>query len=81
VLTRAGKLARFAPDGELERLVALPTTYPTSLCFGGARLDRIYLTSISRSARLEGTKAHDGGLFVIEGLPASGRMPHRFARA
>lgn len=80
VLTRAGQLARFAPDGELERLVALPATYPTSLCFGGARLDRIYLTSISRSARLEGPKPHDGGLFVIEGLPASGRLPHRFAR-
>lgn len=81
VLTRAGTLARFAPDGELERLVALPATYPTSLCFGGARLDRIYLTSISRSTRLEGTRAHDGGLFVIEGLPAAGRLPHRFARA
>lgn len=79
VLTRAGKLARFAPDGELERLIDLPATYPTSLCFGGPRLEQVYLTTISRSARLEGPKAHDGGLFLIEGLPASGRLPHCFA--
>ena len=80
VLTRAGKLARFAPDGELERLVELPATYPTSLCFGGARLDQLYLTTISRSARLEGRKPDDGGLFLVEGLPAPGRLPHCFAR-
>ncbi len=36
-------------------------------------------TTISRSARLEGRLAHDGGLFLIEGLPAAGRPPHRFA--
>ena len=79
VLTRAGKLARFAPDGRLERLLDLPATYPTSLCFGGPRLEQLYLTTISRSARLEGLKPDDGGLFVIEGLPASGRLPHCFA--
>ncbi|OUM00810.1 SMP-30/gluconolactonase/LRE family protein [Variovorax sp. JS1663] len=79
VLTRAGRLARFAPDGSLERLVEVPATYPTSLCFGGPRLDALYLTSISRSARLEGHAPHDGGLFLVEGLPASGRVPHCFA--
>ncbi|WP_447774283.1 SMP-30/gluconolactonase/LRE family protein [Variovorax boronicumulans] len=79
VLTRAAKLARYAPDGTLERLVELPVSYPTSICFGGPRLEHMYLTSISRSARLEGDKAQDGGLFVITGLPASGRLPHHFA--
>ncbi|MBT2325238.1 SMP-30/gluconolactonase/LRE family protein [Variovorax paradoxus] len=79
VLTRAAKLARFAPDGELERLVDLPVTYPSSLCFGGPRFDRAYLTTISRSTRLEGRLKQDGGLFLIEGLPAAGRPPHCFA--
>ena len=79
VLTRAAKLARFSPDGELERLVDLPVSYPTSLCFGGPRFEQAYLTTISRSARLEGRLAHDGGLFLIEDLPAAGRPPHRFA--
>jgi len=79
VLTRAARLARFAPDGVLERLVALPATYPASLCFAGPRLDQVYLTTISRSARLEGRLAHDGGLFLMEGLPAAGCAVRRFA--
>jgi L-arabinonolactonase len=79
VLPRAARLARFAPDGALERLVDLPVSYPASLCFGGPRFEQAYLTTISRSARLEGRLAHDGGLFLIEGLPAAGRPPHRFA--
>lgn len=78
VLTRAARLARYAPDGTLERLVDLPVSYPTSICFGGPRLEHMYLTTISRSARLEGGKPQDGGLFRIEGLPATGRLPHHF---
>jgi sugar lactone lactonase YvrE len=79
VLTRVGKLARFAPDGQLERLVDVPATHPTSLCFGGARFETAYLTSISRSHRLVGPHAQDGGLFELRGLPAPGVPPHRFA--
>ncbi|MEJ8850835.1 SMP-30/gluconolactonase/LRE family protein [Variovorax rhizosphaerae] len=79
VLTRAAKLARFASDGSLERLVDVPATYPTSLCFGGPRFEQLYLTTISRSTRLEGSLPDDGGLFLVEGLPAAGRAPHRFA--
>ncbi|WP_209536252.1 SMP-30/gluconolactonase/LRE family protein [Variovorax paradoxus] len=78
VLIRAAKLARHAPDGRLERLVDLPASYPTSICFGGPDLAHMYLTTISRSARLTGNKAEDGGLFRIEGLPAPGRLPHLF---
>lgn len=81
VLTRAAQLARYAPDGQLDRLIALPASYPSSICFGGPRLEHMYLTTISRSARLEGKLAEDGGLFRIEGLPASGLPPHAFGTA
>jgi sugar lactone lactonase YvrE len=79
VLTRIGQVARFAPDGTLDRMVALPATHPTSLCFGGPRLDRAYVTSISKSTHLEGREPQDGGLFELLGLPAPGLRPHRFA--
>lgn len=79
VLPRIGKMARFAPDGRLDRLVELPATYPTSLCFGGLRFDVAYVTSISRSTHLAGDRAQDGGLFEVSGLPAGGVAPHRFA--
>ncbi len=78
VLTRAARLARYAPDGQLDRTIDVPVSYPTSICFGGPRLEHLYLTTISRSARLEGTMAQDGGLFQVTGLPATGRLPHHF---
>ncbi|SFM18736.1 SMP-30/gluconolactonase/LRE family protein [Variovorax sp. OV329] len=81
VLTRTGQLARFKPDGTLERLVQLPATHPTSLCFGGPGLSSLYVTSISRSTHLEGRLPQDGGLFELRGLPAPGLAPARFAAA
>lgn len=77
-LTRVGKLARFAPDGTLDRLLDVPATHPTSLCFGGPRFEAAYLTSISKSFRLVGPQPQDGGLFELRGLPAPGLAPHRF---
>lgn len=79
VLVRAAQLARFAPDGRLDRLLDIPTTYPTSLCFGGPRLDTLHVTSISRSTALAGPLPQDGGLFALDDLPAPGLAPHRFA--
>jgi sugar lactone lactonase YvrE len=78
-LPRIGHLARFAPDGSLERLLKMPATHPTSLCFGGPALDRLYVTSISRSTNLTGTLPDDGGLWEVSGLPAPGIAVSRFA--
>ena len=78
VLTRTGQLARYAPDGRLDRLVAVPATYPTSLCFGGPDLDTLYVTSISRSTHLAGTLAQDGGLFEVQGLGTTGAPVQHF---
>jgi len=79
VLPRVGKMARFAPDGRLDQVLDLPATHPTSLCFGGPRLDTAYVTSISRSTHLAGERPQDGGLFEVAGLPAAGLPPHVFA--
>jgi len=80
VLVRTGELARFAPDGRLERRVALPATHPTSLSFGGPQLATAYVTSISRSVHLAGTRPQDGGLFAVDGLPAPGLPTRTFGR-
>lgn len=39
-------LARFTPDGTLDRTVELPVEVPTMPAFGGGDLDTIYVTSI-----------------------------------
>ena len=38
-------ISRYDPDGKLERTIVLPFTQPTSLTFGGANLDEIFVTS------------------------------------
>ncbi len=40
-----GGIARFAPDGRLDRFIALPVSRPTSCAFGGRTLSQLYVTS------------------------------------
>ena len=41
-----GALARFAPDGSLERTVEVPASFVSSVCFGGEDLRDVYVTAI-----------------------------------
>jgi L-arabinonolactonase len=72
VLVRAGAVARFAPDGRLDRTIELPVKHPTSVAFGGPNLDVLYMTSISKSTGLSASEPDAGGLFAIEGLGVRG---------
>ncbi len=66
---------RYDPDGKLERTLRLPVQRPTSVMFGGANLDELYITS----ARMELSEAElaqaplSGDLFCayvgVKGLP------------
>lgn len=71
-LVLAGAVARFAPDGRLDRLIRLPVTHPTSVAFGGPGLETLYVTSISRSPRLACSMPDAGGLLAIDGLGVRG---------
>lgn len=44
-LYNAGKVARYLPDGSLDREIALPVSCPTMVAFGGAALDTLYITT------------------------------------
>jgi sugar lactone lactonase YvrE len=41
-----GRLARYAPDGKLERVIELPVSRGTSVMFGGPNLDILYVTTM-----------------------------------
>lgn len=73
-------LERYDPTGKLERRLPMPVQYPTSMAFGGAALDELYVTSalieIPLSERRPG--ALDGGLFRIGGA-GRGLPEPRFA--
>jgi sugar lactone lactonase YvrE len=75
-----GKLARFAPDGKLDRVVGLPVENTTSLSFGGPNLDVAYVTSMARVAKGVRPKEREAGaLFAVHGLGVRGLPEPRFA--
>lgn len=40
-----GRIARFAPDGSLDQIVDLPVSRPAHVCFGGADLKTLFVTT------------------------------------
>jgi L-arabinonolactonase len=78
VLVRIGAIGRLAPDGTMVRNIDMPVRHPTSVTFGGAGLDVLYVTSISRSTHLLDETPGAGGLFAVEGLGVTGLPAHRF---
>jgi sugar lactone lactonase YvrE len=68
-------LTRYAPDGRVDRTIALPVTSPTCVCFGGDNLDTLYVTSSTHrhSPAQRTAEPMSGGLLALDvgarGLP------------
>lgn len=58
-------IRRFSPEGNLLAEIPVPIAKPTSLAFGGARMDQIFISSASRdlSASELASQPRAGGLF------------------
>lgn len=69
------KVARFHPDGQLDREIALPTPHITNVCFAGADLSRMFVTSAA-DGRPDDPLA--GALFEVE-PGAVGLAPHQYS--
>jgi sugar lactone lactonase YvrE len=72
----AGRVARYAPDGELDHLVHIPTTNPTCLAIGGPSFDILYVTSARQglgATQLEHLP-ESGGVYRVD-LPAAWGLP------
>jgi sugar lactone lactonase YvrE len=69
------RLTRYAPDGRVDRNIELPVTNPTCCCFGGEKLDTLYVTSASLApkAGAQEPAAIEGGVLAlhvgVRGLP------------
>ncbi|MGJ9420220.1 SMP-30/gluconolactonase/LRE family protein [Massilia sp. CMS3.1] len=78
----AGQLMRFAPDGRLDRVLALAAPQPSCPAFGGPDLSTLYVTSahLGMTAQERAAAPLSGALFRqsldIGGLPES-RFLHR----
>ena len=70
-----GCLARYAPDGRLDRTVPVPVSRPTACAFGGAELRTLYVTTARFRLAPEKliTESYAGGLLALDvgvkGLP------------
>lgn len=64
-----GRVVRYAPDGRIDREIALPVTNPTCLCFGGRDFKTLYVTSAFKFLSPEQLNAEPlaGSVFAIEG--------------
>jgi len=64
----ASRVVRYAPDGQQDLVLELPTRQPTCLAFGGKDLNLLFVTSayegMDASTRAEDSEA--GNLFVFE---------------
>lgn len=77
-LVRTGQVARFRPDGGLDRVIDLPVPHPTCPAFGGPGLDTLFVTSISDSGRLRSDHPGAGRLVALQGLGVQGLREARF---
>lgn len=69
------RISRFAPDGTLDRAVALPARQITNMAFVGDRLDRLFVTSGAIGLP---ESEFDGALFEVN-TNAIGLPTHAFA--
>jgi len=71
----AGCIARFTPQGKLDRLIRLPVSQPTSCSFGGPHLDTLFVTSATQRLSPEALAAEPlaGALLALR--PAAQGLP------
>lgn len=79
-LVYAGKLVRYTPDGQVDRIIDMPVKKVTSLTFGGPNLDTLFVTSMAKPPlpRFPEDGQQRGALFAITGLGVKGIAEKRF---
>ena len=75
------RVSRFHSDGHLDRSIALPVSQITSCVFGGASLDRMFVTSASIGLNAEQLAREPlaGSLFEVDPQGSSGLPAAQFA--
>lgn len=70
----SGKLVRYTPEGQIDRIIEMPVKKITSVAFGGKNLDVLYVTSMSQPPlpRFPDDNQLRGSVFAIYGLGIQG---------
>lgn len=79
----AGRVVRYAPDGRVDRIVAIPAGRPSCCAIGGTDFDTLYVTTareeLDGDALARAPEA--GGVFAFRLAPGSGRAEPRLRGA
>jgi L-arabinonolactonase len=78
-ICEGAKVVAFAPDGEVQRVIEMPVSHPSSVTFGGPGLDLLYVTSIDPAALGKSAEPGGGMTYVIEDVGACGLEETRYA--
>ncbi|NJO03872.1 MAG: SMP-30/gluconolactonase/LRE family protein [Bacteroidia bacterium] len=62
------RVSRYDPEGKKVADIRVPVQYPTSCCFGGAKLDQLFITSSQRDVAPQSRheQAMAGSLFYLD---------------
>lgn len=74
-----GRVVRYRPDGVIDLVLPVPVSNPTCVCFGGADLRTLYITTASKFLAPE-QRAREplaGSLLAVQGI-GQGLPEHRF---
>lgn len=76
-----GRVVRYAPDGRADRVLAVPASQPTCVCFGGSDLSRLFITTARDELAPEVLEREPlaGSLFQAEMHDVRGLAESRFA--
>lgn len=74
------RIVRYTPDGRIDRMIELPVTNPTCLCFGGPDLSTLFVTTARKflDERQLAAEPLAGSLLAILGV-GQGLPENRFA--
>ncbi|MEP0942863.1 MAG: SMP-30/gluconolactonase/LRE family protein [Rhizobiaceae bacterium] len=74
----AWQIARYAPDGSLDRVIELPVAQPTCPAFGGADLKTLFITTATENLTEKNLeKQPDAGMTLAIELNVEGLPEHR----
>ena len=77
----AARVVRYTPQGQIDRVVAVPAKHPSCVAFGGRQLHHVYVSTAQIGLRAEelGRVPESGGVYgwlsEVRGLP-EGRVRH-----
>lgn len=73
------KVIRYAPDGSIDRVIAVPALRPTSCVFGGPNMDELYITSAMTGLSAEQLEHYpsSGDLFRLK-VHVTGKEKYKF---